>query len=133
MIHHLQSTLDRLEGILDEAITAMTRKTAMDDAAMASAKGRALLALARLSGDLSPTTLPDDIKQTIKRVREKLTREHQMLERRLDASQLVVRLIGEAMIAQDWDGTYGPVPTRRVVATVSTTGAKTAANERVGR
>lgn len=134
MIHHLQSTLDRLESILDEAINKMTQKAVMDDAAMASAKGRALLALARLSGELSPSTLPDDIKQTIKRVREKLSREHQMLERRLDASQLVVRLIGEAMIAQDWDGTYGPVPTRRdVVATATATDAKTAINERAGR
>lgn len=127
MIHHLQSTLERLEGVLDDAIAAMVRRTEIDDAAVATAKGRALLALARLSGDISPTVLPDEVKALIGRVREKLTHEHHMMERRLEASQLVVRLIGDAVIAQESDGTYGPVPLHRAAPVAAN------ANERSGR
>ena len=128
MIHHLQSTLERLETVLDEAIDAMTRRVAIDDAAVASAKGRALLALTRLSGEVSPVVLPDEVRERIRRVREKLAREHHILERRLEASQLVVRLIGDAVIAQEWDGTYGPLPARQ-----RATARPANANERGGR
>lgn len=114
MIHHLLSTLDRLEGLLDEAIAGMMQKGTFDDAATASAKGRALLALTRLSGEISPDALPPEVKERIRSVRAKLEREQALLERRLDASQLVVRLIADAVLAKDWDGTYGPVPARHL-------------------
>ncbi|GAB5375500.1 MAG: hypothetical protein AcusKO_19620 [Acuticoccus sp.] len=118
MIHHLLSTLERLEGLLDEAIAGMTAKQRIDDAALASAKGRALLALTRLSAEFAPGALPEDVRARIRRVREKLGREHTMLERRLEASQLVVGLIAEAVMARDWDGTYGPALAQRHAGTV---------------
>lgn len=116
MIHHLLSTLERLEALLDDSIRGMTEKAALDDAALTSAKGRALLALTRLSGEIGPDALPEDVKAQIVRVRTKLAREKSLLERRLDASQLVIRLVADAVLAQDWDGTYGPVPSQHLIS-----------------
>lgn len=113
MIHHLLSTLERLETLLDDAIERMNGKQPVDDATLASAKGRALLALTRLSSEVSPGELSDDVKARIRRVRDKLAREETLLKRRLEASQLVVGLIAEAVMAQDWDGTYGPAAVQR--------------------
>jgi len=110
MIHHLLSTLERLESLLDEAIDGMRQQNSLNHAAIASAKGRALLALTRLTGDVAPDALNDEVKERIRRVRAKLQDEQSLLERRLEASQLVVGIIADAVLSQDWDGTYGPVP-----------------------
>lgn len=108
MIHHLQSTLDRVESLLDSTIESMHKRERVDDGAVASAKGRALLALTRLSGDLHQDGLSPELKSQIARVRSKLGKEQAHLKARLDASQLVVKLIGEAIIAKESDGTYHP-------------------------
>ncbi|MEM7696306.1 MAG: hypothetical protein AAF318_17790 [Pseudomonadota bacterium] len=112
MIKHLMSTLARLEDVLDSSIAGMAGKGPVDDAASAATKGRALLALARLTDDINPSDLPDEAKNAIKRVREKLGEERRLLEYRLEASQVVIKLIGDAIIAERSDGTYGPMPTQ---------------------
>lgn len=117
MIHHLQSTLERLEALLDGAIEAMTNHRPFDDASHAGAKGRTLLALNRLSAEIPPSDLPAELQDGIRRVRGKLAREQYLLRTRLDASQLVVRLIGEALLANGSDGTYGPRPQRSGLGT----------------
>ena len=112
MIHHLQSTLERLEALLDGAIEAMATHRPFDDTSHAGAKGRTLLALSRLSAEIRPAELPEELKDRIRQVRQKLAREQALLRMRLDASHLVVGLIGEALLANESDGTYGPRPQR---------------------
>lgn len=114
MTTHLVSALERLEAVLDESIAAMGERAGIDHTALVNAKSRALLALSRLSADIAPANRGEDVKAIVARVREKLTAEQGLLERRLDASRVVVGLIGDAVVASDWDGTYGPIPAYRV-------------------
>lgn len=116
MNHHLVSTLERIDAVLQDSIAAMGEHRAVDDAAAASVKGRALLALTRLSNDAARHAIPDQTRTLIRQVREHLDREQSLLQRRLEASELVVSLIGDAVSACDWDGTYGPIPVKRLVA-----------------
>jgi len=113
MTNHLLSALERLEALLDTEIEAMSARKPVDDAAVAGAKGRALLALTRLSADLDPNDLSAELRARLSSVRQKLTRESALLRRRLDASQIVVELIADAVLAGDWDGTYAPAPAGR--------------------
>ncbi|WMS41818.1 hypothetical protein RDV64_17350 [Acuticoccus sp. MNP-M23] len=106
--HPLTPTLMQLEAVLDETADAIRTKQSIDDTAMVKAKGRALLSLSHLSGEISAERLSAGEQDAIRRIREKLATERGLLERRLEASQLVVKLIGEAMLAEEWDGTYAP-------------------------
>jgi len=104
----LTATLMQLEAVLDETADAIREKAPVDDTAIVSAKGRALLSLAHLSGEVASTDLSQSEQDAVRRIREKLVTERGLLARRLEASQLVVQLIGEAILAEDWDGTYAP-------------------------
>lgn len=106
--HPLTTTLMQLEAILDETADAIRTKQPVNDAAVVNAKGRALLSLSHLSGEVAADTLSQSEREAIRRIREKLGTEHGLLQRRLEASQLVVQLIGEAILAEEWDGTYAP-------------------------
>ncbi|MEM8852373.1 MAG: hypothetical protein AAGD34_01655 [Pseudomonadota bacterium] len=106
----LSAALDRLEVTLDIAIAKMEAGEAVDDAAMAEAKGRALLELSRLGqldkGRPKPEGLPDQLT----RVKVKIAREQVLLGVRLDAAALVSNLIADALASNEWDGTYSPHP-----------------------
>ncbi|MEM8551450.1 MAG: hypothetical protein AAGF45_03660 [Pseudomonadota bacterium] len=121
MIQHLQPTLTRLEDILDTSMASMAAREGADHGAITSAKGRALLALSRLPQSIPQDALSEDVVAALARVREKLAAEQRMLKQRLDASELVVSLIGEAVQLSDWDGTYGPDQLSRLVRTAPAT------------
>ncbi|MEO1105039.1 MAG: flagellar protein FlgN [Pseudomonadota bacterium] len=113
MMTTLIGALERLEKVLDQSIEAMTDRIGIDHTGIINDKSRALLALSRLASDITPAHLGEDAKAIVTRVRDKLASEQALLERRLDASRVVVDLIGDAVIASDWDGTYGPIPAYR--------------------
>lgn len=106
----VRQALERLEAILDASIEGLMSGAKVDDAAIADAKGRALLELSRLAATGSARTPADEHVAAVARVRDKLARERTLLGYRLDAAALVSRLVAEAVLAEDWDGTYGPRP-----------------------
>lgn len=110
MIAHLISTVERLEQDLDRSIEAMTNGADIDDDAMVKAKSHALLALNRLTSEIASTDATEEARAAASRLRDKLTLEASLLERRLDASRVVVEIIENAMVSDDWDGTYSLAP-----------------------
>jgi len=114
MTDALFASLDRLESLVDGSIAALEAGGHVDDAAMAEAKGRALLELSRhrVPADWSAA---EPLGERVARLRGKLAREERLLSVRLRAAELVSELVAEALMAGEWDGTYGPhlVRTRR--------------------
>ncbi len=104
----LTTTLMQLEAVLDESADAIRTKVPVDDTAVVKSKGNALLSLSHLAGETTPETMSESEKDAVRRIRDKLGTERGLLERRLEASRLVVQLIGEAILAEEWDGTYAP-------------------------
>lgn len=101
----LSATLSKLEVLLDCAMP-VSGAPPVDDATIASQKGRILLELSRFSPRDKSTPLPEPIATQVLRVRNRLAEEHRLLKRRLDAAQIISALIAEAFVAEDWDGTY---------------------------
>jgi hypothetical protein len=115
MMTALDASLDRLESLVDGSIAALEGGGAVDDAAMAEAKGRALLELSRhrIPED---GTASDALGEKVTRLRNKLAREEKLLGVRLRAAELVSDLIAEALVADEWDGTYEPWPGKPRIA-----------------
>lgn len=111
MTHALTISLTNLEALIDEANAAMKAGMPIDDAAMAAAKGRALLALSRAT-HLDPAAPGESVlRDTIRRIKDKLEEERTLLSRRLQAAEVIADLVAEALLERDWDGTYeAPVP-----------------------
>lgn len=106
----LSAALQRLENLLDIAMGSSQPsaiRPVVDDRAIATQKGRALLELSRI-------TLPSDIEMPVElaakaqHVRARLIEEQRILKRRMEAAQVIAGLIAEAMMADEWDGTYEP-------------------------
>lgn len=109
MSHPAAASLARLESLVDEAISALKSGQRVDHAAMADAKGRALLELsrhARKSGEAPDETLA----ARVGRLRAKLAEEERLLSVNLRAAEMVSSLVAEAILSSEADGTYGPQP-----------------------
>ncbi|MBJ3778656.1 hypothetical protein [Acuticoccus mangrovi] len=109
MMQGLTTSLTRLETLIDGAIAALEDGGPLDDGGMADAKGRALLELSRYGRPPAELITPEQARQ-IRRVREKLARESRLLGVRLEAAEVVSSIVAEAVMADEWDGTYGPRP-----------------------
>lgn len=107
----LITSINRLEILIDGSIAALTERTVIDDRAIADAKGRALLELSRI-GQRAPVPIDEITAATVTRLAGKLRREGELLSQRLEAAALIAQLVTEAVLADDWDGTYEwrPVP-----------------------
>ncbi|WP_108662740.1 hypothetical protein [Acuticoccus kandeliae] len=105
MTQALATSLTRLETIVDDCIAALESGGAVDDAALAEAKRRVLLHLSR-HGAIG--AVDDATAVQIGRLRGKLQREEALLQVRLQAAQIVAGLVADAVMADEWDGTYGP-------------------------
>lgn len=107
MTDALATSLERLETLLDGSIAAMAARQAIDDRALAEAKGRVLLELSRIA-QRGPA--PDEhVVEATLRVRDKLNREGELLALRLDAAETIADIVSGAARIADWDGTYnGP-------------------------
>ena len=114
MIHPTDASLARLEGLVDSAISALRAGAAVDHAAMADAKGRALLELTR--GPQPDGSIGEAADQTraarIGRLRAKLAEEERLLGVQLKAAEMVSGIVSDAILASEADGTYGPRPPR---------------------
>ena len=107
----LNTSLTRLETMIDGSIAALTAREFVDDRGLADAKGRALLELSRISQRSAPD-LDASTASTVARLKAKLDHESRLLALRLDAAQLIATLVSDAVMAEEWDGTYDPRPSR---------------------
>lgn len=105
----ITSAVSRLEGLIDTSIAAMRARAAIDDKALADAKGRALLELSRLGGHYVPEE-DEVLLEHVRRLRTKLAMEERLLLRRLEAARLIADIVTEAVLAEESDGTYEPRP-----------------------
>ncbi|MCF3932495.1 flagellar protein FlgN [Acuticoccus sp. M5D2P5] len=107
MTQALATSLARLEALVDDCIAALETGGRVDDAGFAEAKGRALLQLSRF-GAVPIDALDDALSDQVSRLRHKLAREESLLKVRLQAAELVAELVADAVMADEWDGTYAP-------------------------
>lgn len=109
MSHPAAASLTRLEILVDGAIAALAAGEEVDHAAMAEAKGRALLELSR-HDPLRGTDDDPGLAASVGRLRAKLAEEERLLGIRLRAAEMVSGIVAEAILAAEADGTYGPRP-----------------------
>lgn len=104
----LIASLDRLETLLDDNLAALQTGASVDDAAVAQAKGRMLLELSRHPVPTDRTPHTAELADRVARVRRKLNEERRLLQRRLEAAELISAIITETVMADEGDGTYAP-------------------------
>lgn len=106
----IYAALAKLDDMLDQAmgIGPDGTRQPIDDHAVATQKGRMLLELSRLPTPNEGPPIPPELAEKAHQVRARLADEQRLLKRRIEAADMISGLIAEAVMAEEWDGTYEP-------------------------
>ncbi|WP_051630254.1 hypothetical protein [Afifella pfennigii] len=104
----LTTALKRLEALIDEENAALAERREIDLGNINHRKSRALLELTRVARAVPATAIGTDAKGAILRLREKLSRNSELLETNITAVRHVAGIISTTIHEAESDGTYSP-------------------------
>ena len=96
----------RLEEIVDQETTALRSRTPVDFNAFNTRKSQGLLELSRALRMLGNATPSENTKAALRRLREKLDLNREVLQTHVEAVREVASIIAEAIRNAESDGTY---------------------------
>jgi hypothetical protein len=109
----LVRALQRLEGIIDEEITALQERREVDFDSFAQRKNRGLLELVRSSRVAGDGQHEPAVAAEVLRLRAKLEKNYNVLRVHFEAVRAVSEIICRTIRDAESDGTYRATPVRR--------------------